>query len=102
MRLNSVDLPAPFGPISACLCWFFTVRLTPRMILVSPKDLCRFSSSSTFPVDVLSVAPVAPARVEPDGLARVPKLIRLLLAPRRGQRPDRWQHQRQRRLRAAS
>src|SRR5215471_21320503 len=102
MRLNSVDLPAPFGPISACLCCFFTVRLTPRMIFVSPKDLCRFSSSSTPSVEVLSVAPVTLTRVEPDGLACVPKLIRLLLAACRGQQLDCWHHPRQRRSRVAS
>src|SRR5262245_66674673 len=47
MRLKSVDLPAPFGPMRAWRWPRFTTRSTPRMISVSPNDFVRFRSSST-------------------------------------------------------
>src|SRR5215470_20031707 len=46
MRLKSVDLPAPFGPIRAWRWPRFTMRSTPRMISVSPNDFRTFRSSS--------------------------------------------------------
>jgi hypothetical protein len=38
-RLNSVDLPAPLGPMSAWRVPASMARLTPRMIGVGPKLL---------------------------------------------------------------
>ena len=46
MRLNSVLLPAPLGPMMATRSPGFTARLAPRMICVLPK-LLRTSRSST-------------------------------------------------------
>ena len=46
IRLNSVDLPAPLGPITAMRSPAFTARLAPRMISVLPKLLRRSFSSS--------------------------------------------------------
>src|SRR5882672_597827 len=45
IRLKSVDLPAPFGPINAWRVPASRTRLTPRMIGVAPNDL-RTSTSS--------------------------------------------------------
>ncbi len=39
IRLNSVDLPAPFGPITACRSPARTSRLTPWITGIGPKDL---------------------------------------------------------------
>jgi len=46
MRLNSVDLPAPLGPMMPTRSPAFTARFTPRMISVLPKLLRRSLSSS--------------------------------------------------------
>ena len=46
MRLKSVDLPAPFGPMIATRSPGATARSAPRMISVLPNDL-RTSFSST-------------------------------------------------------
>jgi hypothetical protein len=46
IRLNSVDLPAPFGPMMATRSPAFTARLAPRMISVLPKFLRRSLSST--------------------------------------------------------
>jgi hypothetical protein len=40
--LASVDLPEPFGPISACVSPFSTFRFTPRRICFSSVRTCRF------------------------------------------------------------
>src|SRR5581483_11642249 len=40
MRLNSVDFPAPFGPMMAWRSPRAMLRLTPLMIEVRPKLLC--------------------------------------------------------------
>jgi hypothetical protein len=45
IRLNRVDLPAPFGPISACRVPASIARLTPEMIGVAPKRLWTSTSS---------------------------------------------------------
>ena len=39
IRWNSVDLPAPLGPMTAWRSPARTARFTPRMICASPKDL---------------------------------------------------------------
>jgi hypothetical protein len=46
MRLKSVDLPAPLGPMIATRSPGATARLVPRMISVLPKDLRRSLSST--------------------------------------------------------
>ena len=46
MRLNSVLLPAPFGPMTATRSPLFTARLTPRMMAVLPKLLVTLASSN--------------------------------------------------------
>ena len=46
MRLKSVDLPAPFGPMTAIRSPGAIAMSVPRMISVLPKDL-RKSFSST-------------------------------------------------------
>ncbi|MCY1369751.1 hypothetical protein D9M69_568050 [compost metagenome] len=46
IRLNSVDLPAPLGPMMATRSPGRTARSTPRMISVLPKRLRRSRSSS--------------------------------------------------------
>ena len=46
MRLNSVDLPAPLGPMMATRSPGATARLAPRMISVLPKLLRKSRSSS--------------------------------------------------------
>ena len=46
IRLNSVDLPAPLGPMMATRSPALTARLAPRMISVLPKLLRRSRSSS--------------------------------------------------------
>ena len=47
MRLKSVDLPAPFGPMMATRSPGATARSQPRMISVLPNDLrSRFSSTA--------------------------------------------------------
>src|SRR4029077_7673948 len=55
IRLNSVDFPAPFGPMIACRSPAGTVRLTPRMIRVAPKLLC--TSLSLMAGAVISPSP---------------------------------------------
>jgi hypothetical protein len=40
IRLNKVDLPAPFGPIKACRSPFMMLRLTSRITEVLPKLFC--------------------------------------------------------------
>ena len=49
IRLNSVDLPAPFGPITAAICRVSTVRLTSETARNPPKDLLSPLISSTAP-----------------------------------------------------
>src|SRR5262249_4616905 len=44
MRLNSVDLPAPFGPMMPSASPAATSRLTPSTALSEPNDRVRFSS----------------------------------------------------------
>src|SRR5580658_2443015 len=46
IRLNSVDLPAPFGPITAAICRVATVRLTSETARNPPNDLERPDTSS--------------------------------------------------------
>ncbi len=46
IRLKSVLLPAPFGPITATRSPGCTLRLAPRMISVRPKFLRTSRSSS--------------------------------------------------------
>src|SRR5690348_18245903 len=47
MRLNSVDLPAPLGPITAAIWRVSTVRLTSQTARKPAKDLERPAISST-------------------------------------------------------
>src|SRR6185312_8268243 len=47
MRLNSVDLPAPFGPMTAAICPSATARLTSATARKPAKDLLRPCTSST-------------------------------------------------------
>src|SRR5574343_887347 len=49
IRLNSVDLPAPLGPIRATRSPAFTASSAPRMISVLPKDLRTLRNSSARP-----------------------------------------------------
>src|SRR6218665_1597788 len=58
IRLNSVDLPAPLGPMMAPRSPGATAKLAPRMISVLPKLLRRSRSSSAGPA---SFAPMAGA-----------------------------------------
>src|SRR6185312_12397950 len=47
MRLNSVDFPAPFGPITAAICCVATLMLTSETARNPPNDLDRPETSST-------------------------------------------------------
>src|SRR5258708_31205851 len=47
-RLNSVDFPAPLGPMIAWRSPAGISRDTPRMIAVAPKPLCTSRSRSAF------------------------------------------------------
>src|SRR5690242_8923215 len=47
IRLNSVDLPAPFGPMTAAIWRASTVRLTSETARKPAKDLLRPTISST-------------------------------------------------------
>src|SRR3990167_2838145 len=49
IRLNSVDLPAPLGPIRATRSPALMASSVPRMISVLPKDLRTLRSSSARP-----------------------------------------------------
>ena len=55
IRLNSVDFPAPFGPMIAWRSPVGTLRLTPRMIWVAPKSFCK--STSLIAAALISFAP---------------------------------------------
>src|SRR4051794_33472413 len=46
IRLNSVDLPAPFGPMMATRSPARTASSAPRMISVLPNDLRTFLNST--------------------------------------------------------
>ena len=46
IRLNSVDLPAPFGPITAAICRVSTVSDTSETATKPEKDLVRPAISS--------------------------------------------------------
>src|SRR5689334_1667889 len=51
MRLNSVDLPAPFGPITAAISPSATARSTSLTARKPPNDLDRPFTSSTLHLD---------------------------------------------------
>src|SRR5579863_7478319 len=46
-RLNRVDLPAPFGPITAMICCVAMVKLTSETARNPAKDLLTAATSST-------------------------------------------------------
>src|SRR6218665_2646648 len=56
IRLNSVDLPAPLGPMMATRSPGATAKLAPRMISVLPKLLRRSRSSSAGPASFALMA----------------------------------------------
>ena len=61
MRLNSVDLPAPFGPMIACRSPAAMSSVTPRMICAGPKLLwTSFSESARHARPSLALRAAAP------------------------------------------
>src|SRR5215472_9015882 len=50
IRLNRVDLPAPFGPITAAICLVWTVSDTSATATKPENDLVRPSISSIAPL----------------------------------------------------
>src|SRR5262249_56365814 len=66
IRLNSVDFPAPLGPITAAICLVSTVRLTSKTARNPPNDLQMPETSS-----IAQPPQVLPQQIEaPDDAAR--------------------------------
>src|SRR4051794_8107202 len=70
MRLKKVDLPAPFGPITAAICWRSTVRLTADTAVKPPNVFVTLSTSSIAPASSSCVQPVQPEIQGADKPAR--------------------------------
>src|SRR5881409_3387973 len=87
IKLNSVDLPAPLGPMMATRSPGATARLAPRMISVLPKLLRRSFSSRAYVMPLAPQRLAPPAMHEPAAAKRTPR-IRLCrsagVAPSRG------------------
>src|SRR5579864_8765278 len=66
IRLNSVDLPAPFGPITAAICRVATVRLTPETARNPPNDLERPETSSMALLIGAGFVPAGTAQAAPQ------------------------------------
>src|ERR1700733_10617634 len=60
IRLKRVDLPAPFGPITAAICWVSTRKLTSDTATKPENDLRSVVTSSI----AATVGEPAPAGVE--------------------------------------
>src|ERR1700757_2863216 len=82
MRLNSVDLPAPFGPITAAICCVSTVNETSPTATKPEKDFLSLVTSSI-------AAPVP--QPGPAGVERTHDPAR---KPEEQQHEDRAEHKR--------
>src|SRR6185312_13787219 len=102
MRLNSVDLPAPFGPMTAAICRVSTDRLTSDTARKPPKDLLTPAISSTRPtshprperVDAADNPPGKHEQQDQEDRAQHERpILRVvgdfLVEPNQGQRADR-------------
>src|SRR5260221_13491599 len=73
----SVDLPEPFGPMTACTSFGETARSTPLTISApsSARATCRFFSSSRANVFVLAVLLLTGLRIRAERAHATPSIV---------------------------